>query len=495
MPVDPWDPEDQKSKKRLVGATKAEGPKQKKQRGHEIPEGGHEGFKSVADLLRSAGKRKVNGSPKGKGRARTGKRSLPSDADESEEEEEEPEEEAEESDQDLEALCDSMMGSRHQKDQPAKAPRRADRESTNAVKPARRTTTKATSTKTKVTVDNNSVTVKTKSARKVDDPEEQEAIEQLSRSALDFFNAEGPSRRREPTPPLLTPPSSPLGPAKRDRELRPPFSPHTGGSDGSPSPTKPPKIDSHDLSTRPGNRLSPRTAAAAGFSQVAAIDLTWGDDETFTTPAKPMVPIPPSSSPLPAPPQSSRQSETLVPSGRRRIMGLSRPRATQTKSAIMMPPPPKPSALPPSSPDKIPPSFGVAEETQPIRRVKTGRRAMPVILSSAEKPSPVARRNGPGLTPSSGPESPFLPPNRLRRRHVDTSSSPDMTTRRHRPPPDSSSIDRVPTKRIRRANPEHVNELVSQNSRHVIDRSQLTLLLVGPRRRCLGLRVRRRTLR
>lgn len=59
MPVDPWDPDEGKTRKRLAAADKEEkeqAKKAKKQRGHEIPEGGLEGFKSVAELLRDCGK-------------------------------------------------------------------------------------------------------------------------------------------------------------------------------------------------------------------------------------------------------------------------------------------------------------------------------------------------------------------------------------------------------------------------------------------------------
>jgi ATP-dependent DNA helicase MPH1 len=60
MPVDPWDPADQKSRTRLPGSQGVDTASKttKKSRGHEIPDDAPDGFMSVAALLKGKGKGK-----------------------------------------------------------------------------------------------------------------------------------------------------------------------------------------------------------------------------------------------------------------------------------------------------------------------------------------------------------------------------------------------------------------------------------------------------
>ena len=385
MPVDPWDPENRRTKRRLPAAEKAtgedkdkEGMRSKRKRGHEVPRGGHEGFKSVAELLRDCGKlskgKKAGatlsagaggaegrrGKSSGRGRKRQPS-PIRSESDESEEVE------------DLELLCGSL----------------------DQAKSAIKISTKKTATKT-------TKTSRAKKARTIDRPLYKEEIEdeetrrlreereELNRSALDFFNAQGPARKKEDTLPLATPPSSP--PLHRSIAAHPPLSP-----DDSPPPLQP-SPNSREIDKA---KLSPRTAAAAGFSQVDAIDLSWDEDISLASPQA----------------HIAMMDSTPAPSGnvRPRIMGLSRGKgsaSTSGKSTAMAPPavPHHATSSSPLNPHKTTP---ILESTQfPIRRA--GRRRLVIPPSSEEKMiSEQGVGKGVGSTPG---DSPFIPAGRLRRR-------------------------------------------------------------------------------
>ena len=350
MPVDPWDPADQKLRRRLPSSVDRSGVKSamKGQRGHEIPDGAHEGFESVAKLLKAAGK--SIGSGKKTKRERPSVRS---------------EDEAEEGLMDVHELLQSQSSQSKNK-APAKKSRKAVSRST-----------KSKARKEEIAQDTPAEMEEQRQYRM-----EKEEKEALNRSALDFFNTEGPLRRRSDSP-LMTPPSSPL------RQTPALIHPSTSPNADEYVPRK------HESPIR-ASRLTPRTAQAAGFSQIAAMDLSWEDEKEamISTPA------------------------AFNPSLERvRHIGLSRPPMTSNhaRSAEAMPPPPIPvnrlsspatnlSSLPEASPF-------------PVRRGR--RRTQAFVMSSAEKP--------PALLDSV--DSPMLPPDRIRRRHVNRDSSSPVVDR------------------------------------------------------------------
>ena len=299
MPVDPWDPSDQKARKALAGAkTKPNSPKGKvkKARGHEVPEG-HEGFKSVAELL------KAKGSSRKRGRSITPPKSEES-------------EDSEEVEEDLADLFERYESTgRKRRGMKAAVPRKAPR-------PAKKGRPSKASTEAPAI---------NPSQEDAEERERQDEAEREARNriALDFFNTVGPVRRRQPTP-LATPPSSPPVP-----RLEPKL------------PLSPPTDESLTTGVAGQTKLTPRTAAAAGFSQLDPIDLSWEMD------------LPPSSPP--------------------------RPPLGQTRSTLMMPPPPVPVRS--SSPKNITP---VLEATQfPVRRI--GRRRPAVVATSSSDRSDYSR--------------------------------------------------------------------------------------------------------
>lgn len=263
MPVDPWDPADQRSKRKLVSASQKErnkeekAAKKSKQRGHEIPEGAHDGFKSVGELLRGQGKKA------GKKGAKAVVRVM------SESESEEDDEGHHDDDGDDDDDCAEDGEANELLYGPVKS--KAQKGGTK--------TKKATGRTTKVAIGEQSATIKKKgkvaqpdvrkaNAREEKEKEEaakREAREAMNQSALDFFRTESSLRRRAHTP-LDTPPSSP--PICSESAINYPPSPLSDRS----SPGVPLRLGTK---SDKANKLSPRTAAIAGFSQVAPIDLSW----------------------------------------------------------------------------------------------------------------------------------------------------------------------------------------------------------------------------
>ncbi|OCF45579.1 hypothetical protein I317_00481 [Kwoniella heveanensis CBS 569] len=461
MEIDPWDPTDQKYGKALAEAekiarkqrekqagktrTKGEASKKGKGRGHEVPEGA-DGFKSVADLLRGAGK--LGKSPrhfsdeddedssdrpvtKAKGRSRTSsttagrrKRKEPSPiCSESDEEEE--------ANEDLEAFFAKTDGrSAKAKSTVANAKKRARQKSPvkphNKAQDETRSKSKRSSLKDidvnpipggdsdiSSSLKKGPISRKSKSVSAKEKAEELSRKEQalrdkeLEQSALDFFNTQGHLRRRgESMSPMVTPPSSP--PVVDD--FVPPRSPTPEIVNPAVLLPASPEVTRLQSSNDFG-RLTPRTAAAVGFSQIAPVDLSWDLDEEQISPAL---------------------------------------RRTQTPANKTMLPPPLPSISKNSVPDTSSPlnpsvSAHLASAvstpvlpTQPIRRLGLGRpraRPPPVIVSSESRPSasgsPFQGIRPPGSSsaiavPSSEPDSPVVAMNRLRRRVEVESSSPAM---------------------------------------------------------------------
>ncbi|KAI9633416.1 uncharacterized protein MKK02DRAFT_18316 [Dioszegia hungarica] len=236
MPVDPWDPEDQKRK--IVATPKSKTKAKDKeagagavQRGDAIPEGAANGFRSVAELLREQGK------PKRKGASPV--RSESGGDDDVVEDEE------------------LLYGPKVAKGKKGKAVVEEDEE---AAEP------KEDPTDPKV-------------IRRKKDEEERKRQESIDRIGLDFFHPSGPLRNG-PRLPDLTPPSSPSPSPVRKRATHPP---------GSPDSDSEPHMQAHKL--RGMGRLSPATAALVGFSQIDPIDLSWNDsdeeDETLVPSAPP----------------------------------------------------------------------------------------------------------------------------------------------------------------------------------------------------------------
>lgn len=400
MPVDPWDPEEGKSRKRLSAVDreeKAAGKKVKKQRGHEIPEDGLTGFKSVADLLRDCGKL-----PKGK------KKKV--DVLESEEEEEEVEEEIErpvkgkrkgksenlppkskkkaistilsesEESETLVDLDDMFADMDKKKDQDVSKKRPVKRARSGSAQPKPPPAKRKSTAKSKKDQE---------AARRI--AEVAEVVEEVERrpisSTIDLFTAEPEPRRPGVASPMLTPPESPSPKKIASHRLLSPESPRTLTDD--PFNLVPPGA----------TKLSPGIAAKAGFSQIAPIDMSW-DDDLASSPVVPLRPVqvPARSTPLPLPasfhtPIPSLTSSLQASGVRRRIMGISRPKNSPsavplqgTMSRDAMPPPPVPlhrsspaNGLMPSSPAPLVRSspaipFSVAP---PPRRVERRRAGLP----------------------------------------------------------------------------------------------------------------------
>lgn len=339
MPVDPWDPADQnqKNKRKLKSASQRErdkeekAAKKQKQRGHEIPDGAHEGFKSVAELL------------KGQGKATAKKRGKQPVGIQSDEEEEEEEDE----DAAAELLYGKVKG---------KGASKVKKATSRSSKSSARSTKSATSARSTATED---VQRSAEEAKEAEKEARKRAQERTNQNALDFFRTEGPLRRKTQAI-MATPPSSPPVP-----QSKAPYMP-------SPSP----EGSSPDIpldGTRRPSKLSPRTAAIAGFSQVAPVDLSWEDDADGVD-----------------------DEETL---------GKEMPHLLHTKSTEMMPPPPLPLHV--SSPYAT--DHSPHQPTQfPVRR--PGHRGPVVAHSSAARPA----------VASDASDSPIGQPRRIRRR-IDSS--------------------------------------------------------------------------
>ena len=238
MPVDPWDPADQKMKTRLPGSQDVKATKTtKKSRGHEIPDDAIDGFMSVADLLKGRGK--------GKKRARS-----PTPVQSENEDEDEHDEDAENA-----LLYGTVKSTTTKKLTKAQAKGRA----TGLAKKAEAIEKKKAATKkAKVSVPNETKEEKKKRLE----------YEERTKIAIDFFNTYGPVRRGRSSPPATPPTSSPSG-ADRPTRIKPKKAGHP------PSPIS----DESLTKAGPSTTISPNTAALAGFSQLDPIDFNWDDDD------------------------------------------------------------------------------------------------------------------------------------------------------------------------------------------------------------------------
>ena len=484
MPVDPWDPDEGKVRKRLAGVEKeAKEKKPKKQRGHEIPENGHIGFKSVSELLKECGKMPAStkapvAKAKGKSRSKptvtatrirakdeNGNEILDPwevDAGESIEpvvpaeisvskgksavkgkgkaasavkkriKEVEPvqsESEKSVSDDDLDDLFANIdkrqaepHGLHRNKQDTSAAPSSAGHSETlvdlsvqrkassgqnmgNIIEDSDEDTREETLVEEDAPKASRRAKVsraKSITRRKSKKDVEREAAEEAARheaevaaqektaqqardqAALDFFSTAGLPRRKGITPHLATPPSSPPAPRpETDHPMSPmsqPRSPLPFGRDNKD------KEEDH-YRAMGGARLSPSVAAMAGFSQIAPIDLEWEDDLTSSPPPLPpqkSTPISGRPNSAPVVPLSPSMPSSGQPSGvRRRIMGISRPKASPnplraSASSLAMPPPPVP--LHKSSPATTSPA--------------TSMRPQPLVPSSPAAVTPTPPRRG-----------------------------------------------------------------------------------------------------
>ncbi|WVW80652.1 hypothetical protein I302_102638 [Kwoniella bestiolae CBS 10118] len=439
MEIDPWDPDDKKFQKTLaeaeklvrkekekretalLGATgrgKGKAKDKDKGRGHEVPEGA-EGFKSVADLLRDAGKlpssTKKKGkrlSPESEAEGEDGEDRLIKRKQNSRKRGREPSPVQSESDESEEQDLDSLFAQTGSK----KAGSRSNAKK-KVTKRSRKSTEKSTSQRknthgasladidlhansdsaSEVELPSKKVGICSKAARKkeVEQGEIERKAEQAEKdqSALDFFHAIGSIQkdiRRSPihiaaTP---TPPSSPPPPARK------------ADIPSSPEVTKVPSMG--------GQRLTPRTAAAVGFSQIAPVDLSWDMDMDMDV--------------------DMDMDEELIS-----------PVLRKTPQSGTMLPPPIPSTTSKHASSPLLPSGLVDPNspllpTQPVRRLGLRRPRPPmnnVLLSSGSKDSPFPVRPAGGrrmVVQSSEPDSPVVG----RRQVVVESSSPVVERRRER---------------------------------------------------------------
>lgn len=504
MEVDPWDPAEKKAKK-LPGVDRAmsknkpksaedggggkengKGKAKAKSRGHEIPEGGHEGFKSVAELLRRAGDLPKDKMVKGGKKHKSGVTHI-----QSESEEDEGEGDTEEEEREAELLFGHIPGnptnrtvskkkksalSKVSKPMPKPKETKATKEKIPSAvtivsdsdnddldlgeqrdddgvevidvrsEPVKKARTEPAALTKPMPISSKASTPPPKRAAKQArsiTPEDVDAQKEVVGSGLDFINFKGPIRRHVPTRAIPSSPSPSSSPAKEAADDRRPVLPAKSQPTGTPT--------TH-------NRLSPNTAARAGFSQLDPIDFSWDDDmlgadadmeEDSVTPAvsKPKLGTNPkpntslATMPMPMPNPAS---------ARARIMGLTKGKSqTPTpgplsngnlgKSGFGMPPPPVPDRTPSSPLVPVSRAQSSHDETQPVRPM--GRRIhRPIVPSSDDREElvlkPVKRRrvmtlddvecaadeDTRGIGMEGGvDESPFLPPQRLRRRHADSS--------------------------------------------------------------------------
>lgn len=338
MEVDPWDPADQKQKVKLAAATRK--PTKAKstttKRGHDIPEDAHNGFKTVAELLKESSAKK--------------KRSRKADPSSDESEEEVIDlsgrlESDSEDEDDTELLygnvATSRMGSgpsqKVARARGAKKARLGSRSSSGA-------TSSAKSKKSQADLEE---ARRLEEAKRLEEKQrEEERRQEVNRSALEFFRTQGLPRNRTPSPSKSSP-----------GRCTPPSSPHED-----------------DQANGDVTRLSPSIAAAAGFSQLDGI---WDDDEdlgnVFTQRSPP--PSPPSTTMLPPATAQAQRTAPLVPS----------------RSTDQMPPPPVPHTPFTGGTRRFGDSpmvqspFASGGATQfPVRR--PGQRAMPLFLPSSDPP-------------------------------------------------------------------------------------------------------------
>lgn len=326
MEIDPWDPSEHGRK--LPAASGEKAAPAKKKRVAQIPDG-HEGFKTVAQLLKE-------GATKAKKRAR--QEFAPEEDDDQAHDTDDDEEEEEDIDLLHGAVSSSRVGAK-----PKKAVARS----------------RATK-KTKSSEPNSSA-----HSREEEKAREAEEVasrrEDLNRRALDFFNTEGHLRKRTPSPI-----KSPLRPT-------PPSSPHDFAVSNSAS---------HALN----GKLSPHTAEMAGFSQ---IDLSLSSDDELAQPTlsrgAPASRSAPRLSDMPPPPVPSSPTR---PSAHKTPLSRHSPRAHSTSGTEPTPFPVRrggraPRALPSSDPQESP-------APRPLQRLR--RRHIGSSSPAAADTSPIMER-------------------------------------------------------------------------------------------------------
>jgi ATP-dependent DNA helicase MPH1 len=294
MPVDPWDPADQKLRTRLPGTQQLEdGSKPaKRSRGHEIPDDAHDGFMSVSALLKGKDK------SKGKKRARS---PTPIQSDE------------EDDGDDDQAEHEALFGI------PLDDPAAKGRAKGMAMK-AKAVAKKKAKTEVKAKAPPKSKAKAGKAAEPKETKEEKQRRlekEEINRRAIDFFSSYGPTRRRSTTPPM-TPPTSSHSPSPEPRPKG------KGRAKLSAYPPSPISDESLVKVTDAGKQdnLSPNAVALAEIAQLDTIDLSWDDDGDI--------------------------DEIMhLAAGPSRT---AKPPLTHSRSAAMMPPPPVPVGRPSVSP-------------------------------------------------------------------------------------------------------------------------------------------------
>lgn len=342
MPVDPWDPADQKSKTRLPGSQSVEtGSKTKKSRGHEIPDDAPDGFMSVAALLKRKGK--------GKKRARS-PTPIQSDHDDDDDHD---------SDAENDLLYGTIKPSKPMTAKAAKAIAQAKGKAKGLAKKAEAIEKKYGAKRAKAAATKET---KEEKQKRLEEEKIRKEEEQRTQKAIDFFNTHGPLRRRGTSPPA-TPPSSSQSEAGPSERVPARLKPKRSGLP--PSPISDESLPKAGPSTT--NVISPRTAALAGFSQLDTIDLSWDDDDF------------------------DDNIEMVQPkAGPSR---LTKPPLVQSRSTAMMPPPRLPST---SRPSVSPADSRVVDSPFNIRPGAQSRPARPLSTS------PVAHL----VAPSTGSPAP-----------------------------------------------------------------------------------------
>ncbi|OWT36037.1 ATP-dependent DNA helicase MPH1 [Cryptococcus neoformans Bt1] len=256
--------------------------------------------------------------------------------------------------------------------------------------------------------------------------QQNQQITEQDQAGLDFFHAEGPLRRG------LDPPVAASSSSEKALSLspeKPRFSSPSRDTidDEIVLPRSPQHVNTGiTASSKPtGNKLSPRTAAAAGFSQIDPIDLSWDDDDDEAdaanwqvSPSRPVRPL------LPKTPCSSVNTRPDMPPP---------PIPTSAKKDIIVSSP----FAPPSVPRSM--STPVGDTQFPVRRLGMARRRV-ILPSSEDNDSPVGPSRNTNANPSRAQllggvvdpdSSPMVAmggrrgPGRLRRRiAIDTNSSP-----------------------------------------------------------------------
>ena len=451
MEVDPWEGDDNGkpkkgskadvesgtgTKKRSTTAKEPKEKKEKKQRGHEIPEDGHVGFKSVADLLRDSGKME--------GSKSRGKRPAHVSS-----EEEASDEEEEELEDIIEILGNSGKSDEAKGKDVGEASNKPKKTTKSATEKAKAKAPPAKKRKTPKQIREEEAE---EERRRKEEEEEEKALREQAeqerqeqarrdREALDFFAAVGTAPRRRGMTPDLAPSSASSSSASSPaRSVRSPSihpSPVLVSSSPPPEPLQelqpertPQYVDQTRAQPSPPinaldvqhqgqatgvakTTLTPRTAALAGFSQIADADLNWESDLMSSPP-----PAPPSSRPkaalqYPAIPVSSSPAQAISPLGKpsaptfgpRRRLGLSRPRTQQSTPALstpvplkahtsreLMPPPPLPQTM--SSPlarEGDDSTVSTAATQFPVRKAGRRRIALP---SSDDQGAPAEVEEG-----------------------------------------------------------------------------------------------------